>query len=638
MVRKKSNDSAGAVGFLLLAALATLITLASAFYGIVLLVAWNFYARKSSRIQTVNSVGYFMPTRQESRQIAELEKAVADARSELKSLQSQGQGLSLRSDGEYDERSSVGKRLNRETGAAFSEERSLVLELDEVRNYRYARLNRYLEIKVGAASWKRAGIAYVIAIPFFFIARPDWVVGLSEFLNKSGWLGTFKAIPLLWGVLAAAAFVSLIVQQAIRLYSRHAIQRALEKGEKPARHAAIRFTEMLANELDIGLCEAADLETAKAIFKEREATENQTPAPSPTLTVEVKPEPVVPKVAEQFKPKVNEVPRPKRAFLKPLLLTAGFSLAGLVTAALYFGATGQESQLAGKPKEIAVNVSESSNSVPSASSSTTAVSSANATPTEADKSNIERRTLMASKLQSFECNDYCLLQYLDTAGNSQTALCVDAEQCKAWAKEPKSFAALVGTQAELIVEKKFVPEGNTTVDSIVAINAANSAALATSTSTSVPTASIAGSFGNTLCKSGEATAFACSTGKKDVALCATGNAQSGGVQMAYRIAPSGQASPEMVYPEQPTAARLIFKGGSQSLTGDKSMAFVSFDKGAYRYVIYSAEGKALDKAGVAVEQEGKRIANLACATAVIGDWSAVTSAALPADTRAFNLP
>jgi hypothetical protein len=196
----------------------------------------------------------------------------------------------------------------------------------------------------------------------------------------------------------------------------------------------------------------------------------------------------------------------------------------------------------------------------------------------------------------------------------------------------------VGTQAELIVDKKFVPEGNTAVDSIVAISAANGAALATSISTSVPTTSIAGSAGSTLCKSGEATAFACSTGKKDVALCTTGNAQSGGVQMTYRIAPAGQTSPNMVYPEQPTAARFLFKGGSQSFTGDKSMAFVSFDKGAYRYVIYSAEGKGLDKAGVAVEQEGKRIANLACSTAVMGDWSVVTSAALPADTRAYNLP
>jgi hypothetical protein len=252
---------------------------------------------------------------------------------------------------------------------------------------------------------------------------------------------------------------------------------------------------------------------------------------------------------------------------------------------------------------------------------------------QTEKPVTDRRNVTASKLQSLECNDYCHLKYLDSAGNSQTALCVDADQCKAWAKEPKSFAAFVGAQAELTVVKKFIPEGNTTVDSVVAVNVAATAVSGASTS-----ASSGGSAKSPLCKSGESTAFACSTGKKDIALCATGNAQSGGVQLAYRIASVGQTAPEMIYPEQPMAARTAFKSGSQSFTGDKSMAYVSFDKGAYRYVIYSAEGKAFDKAGVAVEQGGKRIANLACSAAAVGDWSVVSGAGLPTDSRAFDLP
>ena len=267
---------------------------------------------------------------------------------------------------------------------------------------------------------------------------------------------------------------------------------------------------------------------------------------------------------------------------------------------------------------------------------------ASASPQATNKPTDERRTVTAAKLQGIECNDYCQLKYLDVAGNSQSALCVDAEQCRSWAKEPKSFASLVGTRAELTVVKKFIPEGNIQMDSIVDITVGKTEQSATSAMTSsapqpTPIKAVANG-GSALCKAGESTAFACTTGKKDIALCAVGASQSSAAQLTYRIAPAGQASPEMVYPEQSEAVATAFKQGSQSFTGDKSMVFVSFDKGSFRYVLYSAEGKGLDKAGVAVEQAGKRVANLVCATALMGDWSAVIAAGLPRDTRGFDLP
>jgi hypothetical protein len=140
-----------------------------------------------------------------------------------------------------------------------------------------------------------------------------------------------------------------------------------------------------------------------------------------------------------------------------------------------------------------------------------------------------------------------------------------------------------------------------------------------------------------LCTANEDAVFGCSTGKKQIAVCATVGMSGAATQLKYRIAPTGQAA-EMTYPSSPAPAKSAFKLGSATYTGDKSMSFLSFDKGDIRYVAYSANGKAFDKAGVAVEQGGKRIANLACSADVIDRLGELDSAGIPTDSRSFALP
>jgi hypothetical protein len=140
-----------------------------------------------------------------------------------------------------------------------------------------------------------------------------------------------------------------------------------------------------------------------------------------------------------------------------------------------------------------------------------------------------------------------------------------------------------------------------------------------------------------LCTANEEAVFSCSTGKKQIAVCATGGAANAAMQLTYRIAPTGQAA-EMTYPSSPAPAKSTFKLGSATYTGDKSMSFLSFDKGDIRYVAYIANGKAFDKAGVAVEQGGKRIANLVCASELIDRLGELDSAGIPNDSRSFALP
>ncbi len=354
MARKKSNDNAGALGFVLFAALATLITFASAAYGVVLLVAWNHYTRKSSRLPDALSDGFFIPTRAESRRLAELDKALADERKTLAGLEAEGRGLSRRGDGEFDERSGLGKRLNRELSASRANERGLVIDMAELRNHSHQRLAHYLSVKVGAASWRKAGIAYITAILFFVIYTTEWVAGLNQFLNNSGWLGQVKFMPLLWGILAASAFVSLAVQQAARLYFKHSIEKALEQAEKPDKFAAVMFTELLAAQSDIGLYESDDLDRAKAISKKREGVQTAAKVVDSGQAV------ATPSTAQNFIPAPPKVettthaitdsfdaqtthtpPRMRRALWKRLATSVGFGALGLVSGVIAFGLSGQ---------------------------------------------------------------------------------------------------------------------------------------------------------------------------------------------------------------------------------------------------------------------------------------------------------
>jgi hypothetical protein len=283
-----------------------------------------------------------------------MDKALADERKILASLESQGRGLSRRGDGEFDERSGLGKRLNHELSASRASERGLVVDMAELRNHSYQRRSHYLGIKVGAASWGKAGIAYITAILFFAIYTPEWVAELNQFLNKSGWLGQIKFIPMLWGILAAAALISLAVQQAARLYFKYSIEQTLARAEKPDKHAAVMFTELLAVQSGIGLTERDDLDRAEAIFKKKEEIRQaakvddagQVDSPPSTAQRISAARPEVESSAHALTATADAQtaqmpPRIKRTLWKRLVTSVGFGAIGLVSGVVAFGLFGQ---------------------------------------------------------------------------------------------------------------------------------------------------------------------------------------------------------------------------------------------------------------------------------------------------------
>ena len=124
-----------------------------------------------------------------------------------------------------------------------------------------------------------------------------------------------------------------------------------------------------------------------------------------------------------------------------------------------------------------------------------------------------------------------------------------------------------------------------------------------------------------LCDPGEGIVFACNTGKKSVSVCASAK----GVQ--YRFGLDRNALDISLDAKGAGAGEYPLAGGG--------VWYYRFNNGNTSYVVYTAESSSMDKAGLVVEQGGKRTASLTCKNAATTNTSLTGGAA---DTRGFEVP
>lgn len=140
------------------------------------------------------------------------------------------------------------------------------------------------------------------------------------------------------------------------------------------------------------------------------------------------------------------------------------------------------------------------------------------------------------------------------------------------------------------------------------------------------------------CAAPQQTVFSCSTGTKTVSVCASADlaATTGAVQ--YRFGRPRAA--ELAYPPDGADWRAVTRGGTLAFSGGGG-AYLAFEKAPYRYVVFTAVGKGWgSKAGVVVEQSGRRIATLACKGPVISELGPdlFSKAAIAPAESDFELP
>jgi hypothetical protein len=138
------------------------------------------------------------------------------------------------------------------------------------------------------------------------------------------------------------------------------------------------------------------------------------------------------------------------------------------------------------------------------------------------------------------------------------------------------------------------------------------------------------------CGPAEKVIFSCSTGGKVVSVCAAGDLSSGVGTLTYRFGPPGH--PEITWP--PGAWHDVTRSGTWMFSGGGG-AWLAFHRDAFRYIVYSATGRGWgEKSGVAVEQNGKLIANQRCRDKPVSELGPdlFNDANIAADDKDFELP
>lgn len=112
------------------------------------------------------------------------------------------------------------------------------------------------------------------------------------------------------------------------------------------------------------------------------------------------------------------------------------------------------------------------------------------------------------------------------------------------------------------------------------------------------------------CTPQELTVFNCSIGRKVISICASHSLspQSGYLQYRFGVVDS----PELIIPNRKMPPNHSVSGNTLTFAGGGG-AYLRFMRKRYHYIVYTAIGRGWgEKAGVSVENNGQRRANLVC--------------------------
>ncbi len=147
----------------------------------------------------------------------------------------------------------------------------------------------------------------------------------------------------------------------------------------------------------------------------------------------------------------------------------------------------------------------------------------------------------------------------------------------------------------------------------------------------------AGQAASSQCTNSESVLFTCRSGNNVVSVCASQlSADAGMVQ--YRFGPEG--APNIRFPPAAEDWRARTRAGMLTYAGGGG-AYVAFTNAPYRYVVYTAIGRGWgEKAGVAVEKNGKLVSNRSCKQEPVSELGpdVFRNAGFPADPGGFDLP
>ena len=235
MARRRSKDNGAGIFLLILVGIvATLIVLATVFGVLALFGMWIWYEVQALEARKTPFGDVVTMTPAEQQAIAQANADVATYLAEMQQIEQQGSSLTRRSDGLFNERSNLGKQLNREL-----ERVSLLLaSASEAHDDAVsAPLNRLAAYKNAVTNCSALRLAVLAGVGVFLFTTQGVYTGLDDF---GEWIGNATFIDILpnqhryYGHIVIAFLASLAVWALSKpVFSWKVEQRAVALGSVP---------------------------------------------------------------------------------------------------------------------------------------------------------------------------------------------------------------------------------------------------------------------------------------------------------------------------------------------------------------------------------------------------------------------
>jgi len=225
LARRKKKGNTG--GELLVQAFVALFALLAMIGSFILFVAWLYFERKAKYLPKPTSIHEFDHTSEEISQINYQEDSLNEIHQRLDQISYEGQSLTKRQDGMYNERSKKGKQFNAEICKLNPKADNLEQSLADLEALPEKRLNHWAFYASMHLALRKSVVSYIISFAIFAWLQPKWVMKLSQFMQKFSFLDFYASYPIAYGASVGSLVISLLVLGVAFFYLRSEKKEAL---------------------------------------------------------------------------------------------------------------------------------------------------------------------------------------------------------------------------------------------------------------------------------------------------------------------------------------------------------------------------------------------------------------------------
>jgi len=208
---RRKRKQGGVGGDLAIKLFATLLIVLVMIGSFLLFAVWLYFERKKTKLPKARSIHDFDNTHEEINHINQQARSLERIYSRLDKIELEGQSLTKRQDGLYNERGKKGKQLNSEINNLSPRADNLEQSIYDLESLPEKRLNNWIFYVSMCLASRQSVLSYIASFALFVWLQPKWVIQLSETLKNLSLLDFYASYPIAYGASVGSLVISLIV-------------------------------------------------------------------------------------------------------------------------------------------------------------------------------------------------------------------------------------------------------------------------------------------------------------------------------------------------------------------------------------------------------------------------------------------